>query len=96
LKIHFNIILPSTPGSPHENPVCTSLSPHTCCMPRPSYSSRFDHPNNIWWWVQVSKFLLMWSIWKFLIDKTKKRLQNNIKLFPIQTEQEIQMWREPV
>jgi hypothetical protein len=28
--------------SPHQNPVCTSLFPHTCYMPRLSNSSRFD------------------------------------------------------
>jgi hypothetical protein len=26
---------------------------------RPSHSSRFDYRNNIWWWVQVIKFLVM-------------------------------------
>ena len=49
LKIHLNIILPSTPGSPqwslslrfpHENPLCTSPLPNTRYMTRPSHSSR--------------------------------------------------------
>jgi hypothetical protein len=46
LKIHFNIILPSTPGSPqwplslgfpHLKPIHTSLLPQTRYMPRPSH-----------------------------------------------------------
>jgi len=50
LKIHLNIILPSTSGSPqwflslrfpHQNHVHTSPLPHTHHMPRPSHSSRF-------------------------------------------------------
>jgi len=57
LKIYLNIILPSTPGISkwylslmfsHHIPVYTSSLSHTCCMLRPSHSSRFDHPNNIW------------------------------------------------
>jgi len=56
LKIHLNIILPSTAGSPqwflslrfpHQNPVYASPLPHTRYMPRPSHSSIFYHPNNI-------------------------------------------------
>ena len=56
LKIHLNIIIPSTPGShklslslrfPHQNPVYASHIPHGRCIPRSSHSSRFDHPNII-------------------------------------------------
>jgi len=58
LKIHLNIILPSTSRSSkrsislsctHQNPVHISSLSHTCYMPRPPHSSRFYHPNNIWW-----------------------------------------------
>ena len=68
LKIYLNIILPSTPGSPkwslslrfsHQNPVYASLLPHTLYMFRPSHSSRFYHPKNIWWGVQIIKLLIM-------------------------------------
>jgi hypothetical protein len=45
---------------PHLNPIYTSPLPHTCYMPRQFHSSRFDHPNNIWW-EQIVKFLVMYS-----------------------------------
>ena len=67
LKIHLNIILPSRPGSPkwslsfrfpHQNPVYAFLLPHTRYMPRPSNYSRFYHPHNIGWAVQIIKLLI--------------------------------------
>jgi hypothetical protein len=34
---------------------------HTCYMPRPSHLPWFDHPNNIWWSLEVMKLLIMQS-----------------------------------
>jgi hypothetical protein len=45
-------------GFPTINPVYTSLLLHTCCMFRP-YHPRFDHPNDIWWGVEIIKLLSM-------------------------------------
>ena len=68
LKVHLNIILPSTPGSPkwflfhkfpHQNSVCASPLPHTRYMPRPSHNSLFYHPHNTGWAVQIIKLLIM-------------------------------------
>ena len=67
LEIHLNIILPSTSWSPqwslsvrfpHQNLVHTSPFLHTCDMSRPSQSSRFYHPHNIGWGVQIIKLLI--------------------------------------
>ena len=39
---------------------CTLLySPHTRYMPRPPHSSRFYHPHNIGWGIQITKLLTM-------------------------------------
>ena len=68
LKIHLNIILPSTPGSPQwslssrfppQNPVHASPLPNTRYMPRPSHYFRFYHPHSIGWEVQNIKLLIM-------------------------------------
>jgi hypothetical protein len=62
LKIDLNIIFTSTPGSskwslslrfPNQNPLCSSHLNDTCYMPRQSNSSRFNHPNNIWWRIPI-------------------------------------------
>jgi hypothetical protein len=47
---------------PHKNPVCTFTLPHTCYMPRSSRSSEFDHPNNIWWAVEIIKLIIMYFL----------------------------------
>ena len=68
LKIHLNIILPSTSWSPqwclslrfpHQNLVHTSPFLHTCHMTCPSHSSRFYLPHNIGWGVQIIKLPIM-------------------------------------
>jgi hypothetical protein len=37
----------------HQIPICNTSVPHTCYMPRLSHSSKFKHPNNIGWGVQL-------------------------------------------
>ena len=68
LKIYFNIILPSMPGSPkwfpslrspHQHPVCAYPLHHTYYMFRQSHSSWFDQPNNIWWGIRIIKLLVL-------------------------------------
>ena len=68
LKIHLNIILPSARGSPkrslsfrfpYQNPLYACLLPHTRYMPHQSHSSRFYHPHNIWWAIQIIQLLIM-------------------------------------
>jgi hypothetical protein len=62
LKIHFNIIRPCKPVSPHWslslrfphlNPVHASALPHPCYVSSLSLSYRFYHPHNIGWAVQI-------------------------------------------
>jgi len=62
LYTHLNIILPSMSGTsrlPHQNPVYASTLSRTRYMPSPSNSSRFDHPNNIGWAIQIIQLLVM-------------------------------------
>jgi hypothetical protein len=74
LKIHLNIILPSTPRSPewslsfrfpHQNPVYASPLLRTRYMTHPPHSSRFYYTKNIGWAVQI--------ILKPYFDAYKKR-----------------------
>ena len=70
LEIRPNIIHTSTPRSPqwslslrfpHQAPVRPPLLTHMRRMPSPSHSSRFYHPHNIGWGVQIIKLLVMQS-----------------------------------
>jgi len=53
-----NGLFPS--GFPTKTLVYLSSPPHTCHMPCPWHSFGFDHPNNIWWGVQIIKLLIIW------------------------------------
>jgi hypothetical protein len=46
----------------HQNPVCSCPLRHTCCLPRPSHSSRLADLNNIWWAAQAVKLLVAQSL----------------------------------
>ena len=52
ISSHIRLGLPSglfPSGFPHKTPVFTSPIAHTCYVPRPSHSSRFEHLTSIWW-----------------------------------------------
>ena len=66
-KIHLDIILPSTSGSPkwslslrfpHQNPIYLSLLICAKCPP-PPISFCFYHPNSIGWGVQIINFTII-------------------------------------
>ena len=58
LSSHLYLVVSFPQGSP-PNPCRHLCSRHTCYMPHPSHSSRFDHLNNIGWGVQTTKLLIM-------------------------------------
>jgi hypothetical protein len=71
LKVQFNIIVLSPTRSskwclslrfPNQHPVCTFPLPppfHVPCAHPPPFW--FDHPNNIWWGVEIFRLLIMQS-----------------------------------
>jgi len=61
LSSHLRLGLPSGlfPSGFTTKTLYTSSLHHTCYMPRRSHSSRFDHPNNVWWRVQIIKLIFM-------------------------------------
>ena len=77
LKIHLNIILPSTSGSPkwspslrfpHQNPVYTSPLPHTRYIPSPS-----DSKNNLTFRnfiLQMKQYIaVVKNLYEFVVEK---------------------------
>jgi len=66
LRIHSNIILPSTSTSskwplPFRSFICISHLSYACCMPHPSQPPWLYYPSNIRWSVQVMQLLIMQS-----------------------------------
>ena len=62
LKIHLRLGLPSvlfTSGFPIKTPVYASHLPHTRYVSRLSHSSRFYHPHNTGWGVQIIMLLIV-------------------------------------
>jgi len=49
-------------GFQNINLLCISSLPHRCHLLRPSHSSWFGHPINIWWGAQIMKLLNMQSL----------------------------------
>ena len=52
LSTHLRLGLPS-PRFPHQDPINPPLLTHTSHIPSQSHSSRFYHPHNIGWGVQI-------------------------------------------
>jgi len=78
LKIHFNIVFPTTPKSSEWSLYLKSLHqtspvPHTRYMPCPPHSSWFDHPY-IWWGLQIMRLLVRYSspIHRYLVPLRPK------------------------
>jgi len=70
LKLHFNIILPSTPRfskwSPslrlsEHNILCTYSLPHACHMACPFNYSWFNHLDNVWIKVRITQLRTLLS-----------------------------------
>ena len=61
LSLHLRLGIPSGlfPSGFPTKILYSPLLSHTCYMSRPSHSSRFHHPNNIWWCVQIIKLLIV-------------------------------------
>ena len=56
LSTHLRLGLPQWSRSlrfPHQDPIHPPLLTYTCHMPSPSHFSRFYHPHNIGWGVQI-------------------------------------------